>query len=89
MQGYQVHMLLQEYVDIASEDQGGARTSERELLGQIIAAMEASDSQPENLVQRVQSIHFVRQVWGYFLNDLASEDNAMPANNRLICWIRG
>ena len=75
-------MLLKEYEDIASEDQGSARSSESELLAQAIAAMEQSDQAPQDAVQRISAVHFVRQVWSFFVSDLASPDNAMPAELR-------
>ena len=75
-------MLLKEYEDIAAEDQGSARSSESALFAQALEAMEASDSHPGDPMLRVRSIHFVRRVWNFFISDLASEDNAIPAELR-------
>ena len=75
-------MLLKEYEDIAAEDQESARSGESEVLGQAIAMMELSDGEPGNALLRVRSIHEVRQVWSFFLSDLASPDNAMPTELR-------
>lgn len=75
-------MLLKEYEDIEAEDQGSARSSESALLAQAIALMDRSDLEPNNAVQRVQTIHFVRQVWNFFITDLGSSENAMPTELR-------
>ena len=70
-------MFFQAYQEIAQDDQHSARASEHEIIGQSIDAMRACDLNPQNLLERVQTIHFVRDVWTYFLKDLATPENEM------------
>ena len=68
-------MFMQAYEEIISDEQGTTRASEREILQQTISAMEESDNSPDDGLRRVKAIHFVREIWSYFLNDLASSEN--------------
>ncbi len=70
-------MFFQAYQEVAQDDQANARASEHEIIGQSIEAMKASDLNPKNLLERVQTIHFVREIWTYFLRDLATPENDM------------
>jgi len=71
-------MFFQAYQEVNQDDQGSARSTEREVIGKSIAAMSACDVNPENLLDRVRTIHYVRDVWTYFLKDLALPENEMP-----------
>ena len=72
-------MFIQAYEEILSDEQGNVRESEREIISQTINSMESSDAAPNDVLGRVKAIHFVREVWSYFLNDLASSENETPA----------
>ena len=71
-------MFVEAYKDITADDQSQERSSESEILTRTIVSMEASDSDPNNLMLRIKTLHFVRDVWTYFLNDLASDENVTP-----------
>jgi flagellar protein FlaF len=72
-------MFMQAYEEIAADDQTDLRASEREIILQTIDAMRASDANPQDLFSRIKTVHFIREVWSYFLNDLTSPDNEMDA----------
>ena len=72
-------MFINEYIDIAADDQATQRANESELLTRTINSMIDSDSNPTDLTRRIKTLHFIREVWTYFLNDLASQENATPA----------
>jgi len=72
-------MFIQAYEEILSDEQGSVRSSEREILHQTIESMQRSDNAPHDAMQRIKAIHFIREVWSYFLNDLASAENETPA----------
>ncbi|MEM7288882.1 MAG: flagellar biosynthesis regulator FlaF [Pseudomonadota bacterium] len=71
-------MFVQAYRDITADDQGKERSNEREIISMTIARMVACDTNPNDGLARVKTIHFVKDVWTYFMNDLASSENAMP-----------
>ncbi|MEM7069744.1 MAG: flagellar biosynthesis regulator FlaF [Pseudomonadota bacterium] len=72
-------MFIQAYEEVLSDEQGTVRESEREIISQTIESMQRCDAEPNDLLGRVKAIHFVREVWSYFLNDLASQENETPA----------
>lgn len=69
-------MFIQAYEEITSDEQTATRSDERAVLLRTIDVMEESDRMPSDGMKRVKAIHFVREVWSYFLNDLASSENA-------------
>lgn len=71
-------MFTDEYLDISADDQSSRRSSEREVITRTIESMEESDLNPTNMMLRVSTLHFVREVWTYFMKDLASPSNATP-----------
>lgn len=70
-------MFNQAYQDIIDDDQASARENERIALENTIQLMEHSMDNPSNAVLRMKAIHLTLQVWKYFVNDLASPENAI------------
>ncbi len=71
-------MFIQAYQEITADEQSSVRDDEREIIDRTIRMMVDSDLEPEDRIKRVKAIHFVMQVWSYFLNDLASTENETP-----------
>lgn len=69
-------MFNQAYTEQMEDGQETARSQEREVLGNSIAMMEASDKEPDHYAKRVEAIYFTTRLWSHFLNDLASKENA-------------
>lgn len=70
------------YADIQTDSVADARDRERQLLTRSIElltkAMEAGPRSP----QANEALHFVNRIWTAFLEDLGSEDNALPEELR-------
>lgn len=71
-------MFVDAYYDITADEQNRERSNEREILSRTIESMQQSDGAPDDLMQRVKTLHFVSDVWTYFLNDLTSPENVTP-----------
>jgi flagellar protein FlaF len=72
-------MFMQAYQDVADDEQDAARENERIAFEQIIKLMIQSDAETGNHPLRVKAIHDTSQLWSHLLNDLASAENANPA----------
>lgn len=72
-------MFMQAYQDVADDEQDSARENERVAFEQIIQLMKQSDAELGDHPLRVKAIHNTSQLWSHLLNDLASEENANPA----------
>lgn len=70
------------YADIQTDSVADARDRERQLLTRSIEllakAMEAGPKSPDN----VEALHFVNRIWTAFLEDLGSDENALPPELR-------
>lgn len=70
------------YADIQTDSVADARDRERQLLTRSIdllaKAMETGPKSPDT----VEALHFVNRIWTTFLEDLGSDDNALPPELR-------
>ncbi|WP_127522068.1 flagellar biosynthesis regulator FlaF [Mesorhizobium sp. Z1-4] len=70
------------YADIQTDSVADARDRERQLLTRSIEllakAMESGPKSPDN----VEALHFVNRIWTAFLEDLGSDENALPPELR-------
>jgi len=71
-------MFMQAYEDVLEDEQDSLRSGEAAILDRTIRMMLESDRNPQDKMTRTKTIHFITQVWSYFLNDLASSENATP-----------
>ncbi|MBO6814767.1 MAG: flagellar biosynthesis regulator FlaF [Rhizobiaceae bacterium] len=71
-------MFMQAYEDVMEDEQDALRSSEAQVIDRTIRLMQESDQKPSDRMLRTRAIHLTSQVWSYFLNDLASSENATP-----------
>lgn len=69
-------MFNQAYSEILDEGQETARSEEKQVLTEAVALMRESDREPGDQVKRITTIHRTTKIWSYFLNDVASPENA-------------
>lgn len=71
-------MFMQAYEDAMEDEQDSLRQGEADVLDRTIRLMRESDHNAQDHMLRTRAIHLTTQVWSYFLNDLASAENATP-----------
>ncbi len=70
------------YADIQTDSVADARDRERQLLTRSIDLLTmAMDKEPQS-PEATEAVHFVNRIWTAFLQDLGSEDNALPKELR-------
>lgn len=70
------------YADIQNDSVADAKDRERQLLSRSIDMLVAARDRGTRSLQAVEAIHFMNRVWTSFVEDLGSEDNALPTELR-------
>ena len=72
-------MYQYSYSEVLADDPTGAKEQERFALGHAIALLEAAASAEPHGVEQAAALHFVTQLWGILIKDLAHPGNDLPA----------
>ncbi|WP_404925324.1 flagellar biosynthesis regulator FlaF [Mesorhizobium sp. ORM16] len=70
------------YADIQSTSVADAKDRERELLTRSINMLAAAAALGPASMEAVEALHFTNRVWTAFVEDLGSNDNALPKELR-------
>lgn len=70
------------YDDIQADSVADARDRERQLLTRSIDMLSAAAAIGHGSQEAVEALHFTSRVWSTFLEDLGSNDNALPKELR-------
>lgn len=70
------------YSEIQTDSVADARDRERQVLTRSIDLLDSAREQGAGSRAAIEAIHFLNRVWTAFLEDLASEDNALPKELR-------
>ncbi len=70
------------YADIQTDSVADAKDREKQLLSRSIDMLSAAQHQGASSQQAVEAIHFMTRVWTSFVEDLGSEENALPTDLR-------
>ena len=70
------------YDDIQADSVADARDRERQLLTRSIDMLSAAAAVGHGSQEAVEALHFTNRVWSTFLEDLGSNDNALPKEIR-------
>ncbi|MFZ2102394.1 MAG: flagellar biosynthesis regulator FlaF, partial [Oricola sp.] len=70
------------YAEIEEDSPGQARERERQLFDRSIELLEKAKEAGVNSFACVEAIHFTMRLWTMLLEDLASDDNALPKELR-------
>lgn len=75
-------MITLRYAEIEEDSPADARERERQLLDQSIELLAKADAEGPKSFARVDALHFTIRLWSTLLEDLASQDNALPKELR-------
>ena len=70
------------YADIQTDSVADARDRERQLLDRAIALLSDARSSGPDSMQAIEALHFTNRLWTTLIDDLGSEDNALPKELR-------
>ena len=70
------------YNEVLEESPKEERAQERTALERSIAMLEAAQAAGPGSREAVDAILFVRKLWGIFIEDLATPENALPQKLR-------
>jgi flagellar protein FlaF len=70
------------YAEIEEDSPTDARDRERQLLDRSIELMRLAAEKGPNSFEAVEAVHFAIRLWSMLLEDLASEENALPKELR-------
>ena len=70
------------YAEIQTDSVADARDRERQVLTRSIDLLHAAREQGVGSRAAVEAIHFLKRVWATLLEDLSSEENALPRELR-------
>ncbi|MGE0500374.1 MAG: flagellar biosynthesis regulator FlaF [Rhizobiaceae bacterium] len=70
------------YADIQNESVADAKDREKQLLSRSIDMLSQAHTLGPRSQQAVEAIHFMTRVWTSFVQDLGSDDNALPVELR-------
>jgi flagellar protein FlaF len=70
------------YGEVLDEVPKEARERERTALERAIELLKVAEQKGPNSVEAVEALHFVRRLWGIFIEDLAKPENALPQQLR-------
>ena len=66
------------YGEVLEEVPKLARERERTALENSIELLKVAEQKGPKSVETVEALHFVRRLWGIFIEDLAKADNGLP-----------
>ncbi len=72
-------MYQSSYAEVLEDDQTAARQIEALALGRAIEMLGRAAAAKSPSREGVEALHFTRQLWMTFINELASPENALPA----------
>jgi flagellar protein FlaF len=75
-------MIMLRYAEIEEDSPADARERERELFDQSIELLTKALQEGPSSFVRIEAIHFTIRLWTMLLEDLASNDNALPKELR-------
>ena len=70
------------YAEIQTDSVADAKDREKQLLSRSIDMLSAAQRMGPRSQQTVEAIHFMTRVWTSFVEDLGSEENALPVELR-------
>ena len=70
------------YGEVLDEVPKQARDNERSALERSIELLNIAEQKGVRSVEAVEALHFVRRLWGIFIEDLARADNGLPQKLR-------
>lgn len=70
------------YADIQTDSVADARDRERQLLSRSIEMLSKAMEKGPRSAESTEAVHFVNRIWSVFLEDLGSDDNALPPELR-------
>ena len=70
------------YGEVLDDVPKEARDRERTALERSIDMLRIADQKGTSSMEAVEAIHFVRRLWGIFVEDLAKPDNGLPQKLR-------
>jgi flagellar biosynthesis activator protein FlaF len=71
-------MYQYSYAEVLGDTSAEARERERMALDRAIDLIELAETRGPRSREMVEAMLFVQQLWGIFLEDLASTDNGLP-----------
>jgi flagellar biosynthesis activator protein FlaF len=70
------------YADIQTDSVADARDRERQLLTRSIDMLIAARAVGSDSMEAIEALHFMNRVWTSFMEDLGSQENALPRELR-------
>jgi flagellar protein FlaF len=70
------------YADIQTDSVADAKDRERQLLSRSIDLLTAAAAVGPESLEAVEALHFTNRVWTTFVEDLGSNENALPKELR-------
>lgn len=75
--------MIQHKYDVVTEDSGQeARAREAGALSHGIARLEALQGADLRTGEAIDTLLFIRRLWAFFIEDLASPENGLPQDTR-------
>jgi flagellar protein FlaF len=70
------------YADIQTDSVADAKDRERQLLTRSIDMLIAARAVGSDSMEAIEALHFMNRVWTSFMEDLGSQENALPQELR-------
>jgi len=70
------------YADVQNDSVADAKDRERQLLSRSIDLLARAQEQGPKSREAVDALHFMSRIWTTFVEDLGSEENALPPELR-------
>lgn len=70
------------YADVQTDSVADARERERQLLSRSIHMLGEAQQRGPSSREAVDALHFMSRIWSTFVEDLGSEENALPKELR-------
>ena len=71
-------MYQHSYAEVIEDDQHDARRIEAQALDRVVALLRHADTLPPSSLEGVRALHVTRELWMFFMTELASPENALP-----------
>ncbi len=70
------------YAEILEDDQTAARRVEFRALDRAVDLLTRAAAAPDSPREGIEALHFTRQLWMTFVNELVAPENALPDDVR-------
>lgn len=70
------------YAAVLADSPKGTRGQEREMIERSIALLDAAEAAGPSTREAIEAVYFANTLWSYFLEDLSSPANELPAEVR-------